>query len=69
MFGKAVLKILNEFSDWKAIVFGDELREQIVFDHTRLINMGYKSNDSVLKIYEKSSIAIACSRWDELWEI
>ena len=65
LFGKAVLKILNEFSDWKAIVFGDELREQIVFDHARLINMGYKSNDSVLKIYEKSSIAIACSRWDE----
>ena len=27
--------------------------------------MGYKSNDTVLKIFEKSSIAIACSRWDE----
>ena len=27
--------------------------------------MGYRSNDAVLKIYEKSSIAIACSRWDE----
>ncbi len=65
LFGKAVLKILNEFSDWKAIVFGDELREQIIFDHHRLINMGYRSNDTVLKIYEKSSIAIACSRWDE----
>ena len=65
LFGKAVLKILNEFSDWKAIVFGDELREQIVFNHDRLINMGYRSNDAVLKVYEKSSIAIACSRWDE----
>ena len=65
LFGKAVLKILNEFTDWKAIVFGDELREQIVFDHNRLINMGYRSNDAVLKVYEKSSIAIACSRWDE----
>ncbi len=65
LFGKAVLKILNEFSDWKAIVFGDELREKIIFDHDRLINMGYRSNNSVLKVYEKSSIAIACSRWDE----
>jgi len=65
LFGKAVLKILNEFGDWKAIVFGDELREQIIFNHDRLINMGYRSNNSVLKVYEKSSIAIACSRWDE----
>ena len=65
LFGKAVLKILNEFSDWKAIVFGDELREQIIFNHDRLINMGYRSNDTVLKVYEKSSIAVACSRWDE----
>ena len=27
--------------------------------------MGYKSNDYILKFYEKSSIAVACSRWDE----
>ena len=65
LFGKAILKILKEFQDWKAIVFGDELREKIVFSHNRLINMGYKSNNEVLNVYEKSSIAIACSRWDE----
>ncbi len=65
LFGKAILKILNEFQDWKAIVFGDELREKIIFNHQRLINMGYKSNDEVLKVYEKSSIAVACARWDE----
>ena len=65
LFGKAVLKILNEFNDWKAVVFGDELREQIIFEHKRLINMGYRSNDEVLKVYEKSAIAVACSRWEE----
>ena len=65
LFGNAVIKILNEFHDWKAYVLGDEHREKIVFNHERLINMGYKSNDEVLKIYEKSSIAVACSRWDE----
>ena len=65
LFGKAMLKILNEFKDWKAIVFGDELRERIVFNHPRLIHMGYKSNEDVLKIFEKSSLAVACSRWNE----
>jgi glycosyltransferase involved in cell wall biosynthesis len=27
--------------------------------------MGYKSNQVILKTYEKSSLAVACSRWDE----
>ena len=65
LFGQAILKILNEFKDWKAIVFGDELREKISFEHKRLINMGYKSNNEVLKVFEKTSIAVACSRWAE----
>ncbi len=65
LFGKATIKILNEFKDWKAIVIGDEQREKIFFEHKRLINMGYKSNEEVLKIFTKSSIAVACSRWEE----
>ncbi len=65
LFGEAILKILNEFKDWKAVVFGDELREKISFEHERLINMGYKSNNEVLKLFEKTSIAVACSRWSE----
>ena len=65
LFGKAVLKILNEFKDWKAIVFGDEHREKINFNHKRLIKMGYKSNEVILKSYERSSVTVACSRWDE----
>ena len=64
LFGKAILKILNEFNDWKAVVFG-VISEQIIFEHKRLINMGYRSNDEVLKVYEKSAIAVACSRWEE----
>ena len=27
--------------------------------------MGYRSNEEVLKVYAKSSIAVACSRWQE----
>ena len=65
LFGKAVIKILNEFKDWKALVFGDEPREEIIFRHERLIHNGYQSNDKILKSFKLASIAIASSRWDE----
>ena len=65
LFGNAIIKILNEFKDWKSVVFGDEPREKINFYHERLINMGYQSNNNVLKTFNKSSIAVACSKWDE----
>ena len=65
LFGIAVLRILNEFKNWTAVVFGDEPREKISFNHKRLIKLGYQSNEKVLKVFEKSSIAIACSRWEE----
>ena len=65
LFGKAIIRILNEFKDWKSVVFGDEPREKINFYHERLINMGYQSNNNVLKTLDKSSIAVACSKWDE----
>ncbi len=65
IFGKAVIKILKEFKDWKTLVVGDEPREKIDFSHKRLIKLGYKSNADVLNLFKKSSIAVACSRWDE----
>lgn len=65
LFGKAVIKILNEFKDWKALVYGDEPREEIVFRHKRLIHSGYQSNDKILKSFKLASIAVASSRWDE----
>ncbi len=65
LFGNAIIRILNEFKEWNAIVFGDELREQIIFKHERLIQNGYQSNDKILKAFKLSSIAIACSRWEE----
>ena len=65
LFGNAILKILNEFKDWKAYVFGDEPREKITFEHKNLVNLGYQSNYNVLKKLEKTSIAVACSTWDE----
>ena len=65
LFGKAIIKILKEFKDWKALVFGDEPREEIFFKHERLIHNGYQSNDKILNFFKLSSIAVACSRWNE----
>jgi glycosyltransferase involved in cell wall biosynthesis len=65
LFGKAIIKILNEFKDWKALVYGDEPREEIIFRHERLIHNGYQSNDKILNSFKLSSIAVACSRWEE----
>ena len=65
LFGKAIIKILNEFKNWSAYVLGDEPREKIEFNHKRLIKLGYKSNQKVLDFFKNSSIAVACSRWNE----
>jgi len=65
LFGKAVLKILKKYTDWKAIVIGDEPRGTLHFKHKRLNNLGFQNHNKVLKIFEKTSIAVACSRWDE----
>jgi len=65
LFGKAVLKILKKYKDWEAIVIGDEPRATLIFKHKRLNNLGFLNHSKVLKIFEKTSIAVACSRWDE----
>ena len=65
LFGKAVIKILKKYKNWKAIVIGDEPRATLHFKHKRLNNFGFLHHDKVLKIFEKTSIAVACSRWDE----
>ena len=35
IFGNAVIKILNKYSDWKANVVGDEQRDKIDFNHKK----------------------------------
>jgi len=65
IFGKAIIKILSNFKDWKASVVGDEARDKIYFDHKNLKIHGFLEHKKVLKIYEKTSIAVVCSRWDE----
>ena len=64
-FAIAVSKILDNFKDWKAIAIGDEPREKYSFKHKRLDFTGWISQDDVLKLYNKSSITVAPSLWEE----
>ena len=65
IFGKAVIKILDKYPKWKALVIGDERRESMVFKHKNLKLFGFQSHNKVLKTFKNTSIAVVCSRWDE----
>ncbi|MDC3053127.1 glycosyltransferase family 4 protein [Candidatus Pelagibacter sp.] len=65
VFGNAIIKILNEYPNWKSIVIGDEPREKHVFSHKNLKIINFKENSYVLNILKYTSIFVACSRWEE----
>ena len=65
VFGSAVIKILNKYKNWKAIVIGDEEREKIIFSHTNLKILGFQNHKAVINIFKKTSISVVCSRWEE----
>jgi glycosyltransferase involved in cell wall biosynthesis len=65
IFGKTIIKILDKYPQWKAIVIGDEPREKLFFKHKNLDNLGFQNHKKVLETFAKTSIAVACSRWEE----
>ena len=65
IFCNAIIRVLNKFPDWKAVVAGDEPREVISVDHKNLTNLGFQKHSKILDLFEKTSIAVACSRWEE----
>ena len=65
IFGEAICKILDNYKDWKALVIGDEPRENLIYHHKNLKILGYKKNDFILKKLKKISISVICSRWNE----
>ena len=65
IFAKAIKNILNKYPDWKALIIGDEKREKIFLNHKNATVMGFKKHTEVLNIFKKTSITIACSRWEE----
>ena len=65
IFAKSIIKILNKYKDWKALVIGDEKREKIFLEHKNASILGFKKHNEVIDIFKKTSITVACSRWDE----
>ena len=65
IFGKTIVKILDKYPNWKSLVIGDEPREKHIFYHKNLKILGFQNHKKVLNIFAKSSIAVACSRWEE----
>jgi len=65
VFAKSIIKVLNKYPDWKAIIIGDEKREKINLNHKNATILGFKKHEQVLQIFKKTSITVACSRWEE----
>ena len=61
----AIIKILNEFNDWKAFSIGDELRERPIIRHKNHEELGFLNHKDVLNFLSKSEIAVVPSRWEE----
>ena len=65
VFAKTIKLILNKFPSWKAKIIGDEKREKIDVEHKNVDLLGFLNHEKVLKIFKQTSIAVACSRWEE----
>ena len=65
IFAKSITKILDKHFDWKAIILGDEKREKIILEHKNASILGFKKHPEVINIFKKTSITVACSRWEE----
>ena len=65
IFGKVIIKILKKYEDWTGIVIGDEEREKLFFKHPNLKILGFIEHSKVISLFEKSSIAVVPSRWEE----
>ncbi len=65
VFSKAIKKILDKYPSWKAKIIGDEKREKISLNHKNADILGFRKHQEVINIFKKTSIAVACSRWEE----
>ena len=45
IFGNAITQILDKHKEWKGVVFGDEPREDLLYNHKNLKILGFKDNN------------------------
>ena len=65
LYKESIVKILDEFEDWKAYSIGDEDRERPIIEHKNHYELGFLKHKEVLKFLNKSEIAVVPSRWEE----
>ena len=65
IYRDAIIKILNEFKEWKAYSIGDERRDRPYIDHDRHYELGFLKHNKVLSYLNSSEIAVVPSRWEE----
>ena len=65
IYKNAVLKILDEFNEWKAFSIGDESRNRPIINHKNHEELGFLKHKDVLNFLNKSEIAVVPSRWEE----
>ena len=65
IYKDALLKILDEFDDWKGCSIGDESRDRPIIEHKNHKELGFLKHKNVLKFLNKSEIAVVPSRWEE----
>ena len=65
IFSNTIIKILDKYSQWKALSIGDEERRSIYINHPKHKELGFLNHKKTLEIFNKSEIAIIPSRWNE----
>ena len=65
IYKDAIIKILDEFKNWKAFSIGDEDRKRPIIDHVNHRELGFLKHKEVLNFLSKSEIAVVPSRWEE----
>ena len=65
LFGEAIIKILNKYPNWSAVVAGNEPREKYYFKHKNLKIYPWLPHKKILELYDLSSISVVPSRWEE----
>ncbi len=65
IYRDAIIKILDEFNDWKAYSIGDENRSRPIINHSNHKELGFLNHKKVLNFLSTSEIAVVPSRWEE----
>ena len=65
IYKKAIIRILDEYPDWRSFSLGDEKRRSIYINHKKHKEYGFLNHNKTLDILDKSEIAVVPSRWEE----